>query len=159
MNNAELKVLKNLGAIIYKFPSKGTDRDLRLIKGLTKILNDAEFERKHPRNKYGQFTDKRLTSEFSLGPFENQPADTQALSRREIESLYVAASGAGNNDIADEMVVTRHAVKAAFRRIFRKLKATDRLDAVVRGLQFGILDHRIIAEVRELYNPRAKDFD
>lgn len=63
-----------------------------------------------------------------------------ALSRREIEVLSLVADGKTNKDIGDILFISQGTVKTHMYRIFQKLDARDRTDAVVKAAREGILD-------------------
>ena len=64
------------------------------------------------------------------------------LTLKEQEVVYCLASGLSNRDIAKELQVSVHTVKAHLESIYEKLKVENRLQAVIRALQlrFIILD-------------------
>lgn len=66
------------------------------------------------------------------------PAD--ALSRREIQVLELAAAGRGNRRIGAELGIAEDTVKVHMRKIMAKLQASDRTHAVTIALGRGILD-------------------
>jgi LuxR family maltose regulon positive regulatory protein len=74
----------------------------------------------------------RLTADRSLVPVE-------PLSAREREVLALMATGAGNQQIADRLVVAVTTVKTHVNGIFRKLDATSRIEAVTRARELGLL--------------------
>lgn len=96
-----------------------------------------------------------ISKEFKIYP-QNLPEGTKNLTKKELECLYVAAADCNKYEIAKEMIVTDHTVKAHLGNIYQKLNATGRLDAVVKGLSFGLLDIDIINELRAKYNERAQ---
>jgi DNA-binding NarL/FixJ family response regulator len=61
------------------------------------------------------------------------------LSRREMEVLRLAASGAREEDIANRLCLTRNTVKTYLRRIREKLKADSRAEAINLALDLGLL--------------------
>lgn len=155
MNSKDLKILKGLITIIEQYDRVYNDTDSLLLLGLTRIINDAAFEAKHPRDKYGKFTDKNISKEFRIYP-QNLPEGLKELTSKELECLYVAAADCNNHEIAKEMIITVHTVKAHLGNIYQKLRATGRLDAVVKGLNLELLDMDIVNELRDKYNERAK---
>ena len=64
------------------------------------------------------------------------------LTLKEQEVVYCLAWGLSNRDIAKELQVSVHTVKAHLESIYEKLKVENRLQAVIRALQlrFIILD-------------------
>ena len=61
----------------------------------------------------------------------HRPFKTNAsvLTRREIEILIMAASGATNTGIANELYISPHTVKSHLYNIYKKIKVTNRLEA------------------------------
>lgn len=53
------------------------------------------------------------------------------LTRREMEILSVLASGAKNEEIADKLFISPHTVKTHLYAIYRKIKVSNRLQAVL----------------------------
>jgi two-component system nitrate/nitrite response regulator NarL len=64
---------------------------------------------------------------------------TTELSDREMDVLLGMTEGLSNAEIAAELVVAEDTVKTHARRLFRKLGAGDRADAVARGFRQGLL--------------------
>ncbi|MGE3913618.1 MAG: response regulator [Chloroflexota bacterium] len=62
-----------------------------------------------------------------------------ALTDREIEVLRLAAGGARNKEIADQLVISEKTVKNALSRLYSKLGAASRSEAVARGRALGLL--------------------
>jgi ATP/maltotriose-dependent transcriptional regulator MalT len=63
----------------------------------------------------------------------------EALSTREIEVLKLAAKGANNREIANQLYITQATVKSHLIRIYGKLNVADRTAAVTKALEQGIL--------------------
>jgi LuxR family maltose regulon positive regulatory protein len=61
------------------------------------------------------------------------------LTPRELELLRLMATGASNQQIADRLIVSMPTVKTHVNRVFRKLDASSRLEAVARGRDLGLL--------------------
>lgn len=56
------ELLVGIKNILNNYNSTLNNTDTLIIKGLFKIFNDAEFERKHPRKTNGEFAKKFLNS-------------------------------------------------------------------------------------------------
>ncbi|WP_345783226.1 response regulator transcription factor [Actinomycetospora termitidis] len=83
----------------------------------------------------------RAGEETGPRPFSargRRPATTE-LSRRELDVLLGMTEGLSNSEIAASLVLAEDTVKTHARRLFRKLGAGDRADAVARGFRQGIL--------------------
>ena len=63
----------------------------------------------------------------------------EPLSQRELEVLHLVALGRTNQEIAQQLVVSRGTVKAHTAHIYRKLDVANRTEAVARARQLGIL--------------------
>jgi len=63
----------------------------------------------------------------------------ETLSPREMEILRLVASGDSNKEIAEKLVITEGTVKNHLSNILAKLSAKDRLQAVIRARELGIL--------------------
>jgi LuxR family maltose regulon positive regulatory protein len=63
----------------------------------------------------------------------------EALSARELEVLYLVATGLSNTQIATQLIVTTGTVKTHINHIFGKLAVENRMSAVVRARELGLL--------------------
>ena len=72
------------------------------------------------------------------GAHPNAPVET--LSARELEVLRLVALGRSNSQIATELFVTVGTVKSHLHTISGKLGAANRVEAVARGRELGLLD-------------------
>jgi DNA-binding NarL/FixJ family response regulator len=77
----------------------------------------------------------------NVGPIEPvEPArSSPLLTTREREVLACLAQGRTNRQIAHELFVGMETVKSHLSRLYAKLEARDRHDAVARALAFGLL--------------------
>lgn len=74
-------------------------------------------------------------------PVGGRPVDgTPVLTKREIEVLVGMSHGRSNAQIGQELFLSEDTVKTHARRLFRKLGAADRAQAVAIGLRRGIID-------------------
>lgn len=64
--------------------------------------------------------------------------DPVGLSNREREVLNLVATGATNNQIAEQLFLSPHTVKDHISSIFRKLGVRNRAEAVQRGQRLGL---------------------
>ncbi|WP_433207354.1 response regulator transcription factor [Nocardia sp. CA-107356] len=65
-----------------------------------------------------------------------------ALSARQLEVLRLMMTGATNREIAQQMSLSPHTIKAHTRGLLRTLGARNRTDAVLRGKRLGIVEPR-----------------
>ena len=63
----------------------------------------------------------------------------EPLTEREIEILRLAASGARNKEIAERLVISEKTAKNTLSRVYGKLGASSRSEAVARGRSLGLL--------------------
>jgi len=63
----------------------------------------------------------------------------EPLSPREVEILKLVATGASNREIADALVIAEGTVKNHLISIFGKLSVKDRMQAVIKAGEYGIL--------------------
>jgi DNA-binding NarL/FixJ family response regulator len=63
----------------------------------------------------------------------------EPLSPRELEILRLVATGASNRDIADTLVIAEGTVKNHLTNILGKLSAKDRMQAVLRAKEYGLI--------------------
>lgn len=65
--------------------------------------------------------------------------DLDALTSREYEVLQLLAHGAGNQHIADTLVISLHTAKKHVARILAKLGVENRTEAIIRARQRGLI--------------------
>jgi DNA-binding NarL/FixJ family response regulator/signal transduction histidine kinase len=63
----------------------------------------------------------------------------EALTEREVEVLRLAASGARNKEIAERLVISEKTAKNTLSRVYGKLGAASRAEAIARGRSLGLL--------------------
>jgi ATP/maltotriose-dependent transcriptional regulator MalT len=83
------------------------------------------------------FSFKSSTSGLSSSP--DSPALIERLTARELEILRLIADGLSNPEIAEALIVTVGTVKAHTHRIYSKLDASNRVQAVARAREVGLL--------------------
>src|SRR6185437_1387350 len=74
-----------------------------------------------------------------VAPMRATAQPVEALSEREREVLHLLAQGRSNQEIARHLVVAVSTVKTHLHHIFAKLQTTDRLRAVTRARELGLL--------------------
>jgi DNA-binding NarL/FixJ family response regulator len=73
---------------------------------------------------------KKIDNEFMAEP----------LSPREIEILKIVATGASNREIADKLFISEGTVKNHLSSILNKLGVRDRMQAILKAKEIGIID-------------------
>jgi LuxR family maltose regulon positive regulatory protein len=77
----------------------------------------------------------RLVDTFSA----DRPASIEPLSDREDEVLQLIADQRSNREIAEALFISVNTVKTHIRRLYNKLGANSRLEAVMRAQELGLL--------------------
>jgi len=74
-------------------------------------------------------------------PFDGNPQAqaTLGISPRELEVLEQLAAGLSNKQIADKLNVSPHTVKTHVARLFEKLGARRRTEAILKARELGLL--------------------
>ena len=70
----------------------------------------------------------------------DERADAKPLSRREKEILQKVAYGATTKEVANDLGISPHTVKTHLERIFEKLGANDRAQAVAIAIRSGLVE-------------------
>ncbi|MEQ1472523.1 MAG: response regulator transcription factor [Candidatus Acidiferrum sp.] len=75
------------------------------------------------------------------GPFvaDDRKREGLSITRRELEILELIAQGLSNREIAEKLFVSENTVKTHSSRVFDKLGARRRTQAVQLGKEFGLL--------------------
>ena len=69
----------------------------------------------------------------------NPEALIDPLSPREIEILQLVATGASNKEIADKLIISEGTVKNHLSNILGKMGVKDRMQAVLKAKELGII--------------------
>lgn len=70
---------------------------------------------------------------------DSQRAPPIGLSDRETEILYFVAQGKSNKEIADVLSLSDHVIRHCLSAIYRKLKVTNRVEAITYAVQQGLI--------------------
>jgi DNA-binding NarL/FixJ family response regulator len=84
----------------------------------------------------------RVVAEFSRLATTNReeaPANAELLTKREIEILKLVSTGVSNKEIGEILFITEGTVKNHMTNILNKLDVRERLQAVVKARQQGLL--------------------
>jgi LuxR family maltose regulon positive regulatory protein len=110
---------------------------------ITKWLSVAKAK---PLRKYASQILKQFESEPNLTAAKDEKTSSaseqpliELLSQRELEVLELIALGKTNQEVAQQLVVSRGTIKAHAASIYRKLGVTNRTEAVARARLLGIL--------------------
>ena len=89
----------------------------------------------------GLFIGARVIAAPKPAPFDGNPKALEALgiSPRELKVLEEIAAGHSNKEIARRLNVSPNTVKTHVARLFEKLEAKRRTDAIVRARELGIV--------------------
>jgi two-component system, NarL family, nitrate/nitrite response regulator NarL len=111
-----------------------------LVAGPPDVTRDAEHRLATAALDVGARGFLRSGEQMGPRPFgsSGRPASAE-LSRRELDVLLGMTEGLSNSEIAAALLLAEDTVKTHARRLFRKLGAGDRADAVARGFRQGIL--------------------
>lgn len=131
------KALKELEAAILLAGEQGSIQfflnEGRIMEGMLKKLI----------NKYSTKTEQNIFIEDLLGSFEMQSVVGELsegiLSSREIEVLNMVAMGAGNEEIANKLFVSKNTVKTHLLNIYTKLGVHSRTKAVSKAEALSII--------------------
>ncbi|MBE0430296.1 MAG: response regulator transcription factor [Dehalococcoidia bacterium] len=80
----------------------------------------------------------KLLKRAMVAPAQEHRA-SDLLSDREMEVLRLVALGIGNREIAAKLFLSQRTVKAHLTNIFNKLNVASRSEAIVKGLQWGLI--------------------
>ncbi len=81
----------------------------------------------------------RIQDTSNRGNIPPHPDLIEPLSPREMEILNLVAKGLNNREIAGQLVITEGTVKNHLSNILGKLSARDRMQAVLKAREYGIL--------------------
>ncbi len=74
-------------------------------------------------------------------PFNSGDKTLKSLTSREKDVLTMAAKGANNKEIAERLVLSEVTVKSHMNSIFKKLKVTNRTQAVLLAIQMNLIEN------------------
>jgi len=80
----------------------------------------------------------RLLKRAMMTPVKENKAQ-ELLSERESEILRLVTTGMSNKEIAEKLFLSQRTVKAHLTNIFNKLNVASRSEAIVKGLQWGLV--------------------
>jgi len=80
----------------------------------------------------------KLLKRATMAPAREYKA-SGLLSERESEILKLVTSGMSNKEIAEKLFLSQRTIKAHLTNIFNKLNVASRSEAIVKGLQWGLV--------------------
>ncbi|MFO7773333.1 MAG: response regulator transcription factor [Dehalococcoidia bacterium] len=80
----------------------------------------------------------RLLKRATVAPVGEHKA-SELLSERESQILKLVTSGMNNKEIAEKLFLSQRTIKAHLTNIFNKLNVASRSEAIVKGLQWGLV--------------------
>ncbi|MFU8795873.1 MAG: response regulator [Dehalococcoidia bacterium] len=80
----------------------------------------------------------KLLKRATVAPAREQRT-SELLSDRESEVLRLVALGMSNKDIAEKLFLSQRTIKAHLTNIFNKMNVASRSEAIVKGLQWGLV--------------------
>jgi DNA-binding NarL/FixJ family response regulator len=81
----------------------------------------------------------KILARFDVIPIPAFSVLEPGLSKREVQVLRHVASGMSNKEIAGRLAISRQTVRNHLSNIFRKLKASNRTQAVINAMRTGLL--------------------
>jgi ATP/maltotriose-dependent transcriptional regulator MalT len=89
----------------------------------------------------GIWVGSRLFRRAPPAPFEanTQACQTLGISDRELEVLQHLAAGRSNKEIANRLAVSPNTIKTHVARLFEKLDARRRTQAILRARELGMI--------------------
>jgi len=104
---------------------------------LKDVSSDKLVEAINAANRGDYFLLPSITAKV-VSEFSEMIADP--LSPREVEILRVVATGASNKEIADQLFISEGTVKNHLSSILSKLGVRDRMQAILKAKELGIID-------------------
>ncbi|SJM90107.1 response regulator [Crenothrix polyspora] len=148
-----IEFLRGLGKLPLTILLTTFDDDEALLQGIRAgargfLLKDVSLERlvgaiRHVMNGDSYF--RPTLTEQAIGGIKHPPKDCRSqallntLSRRELEVLALMAGGFSNLEIAGALGTSEGTVKNHVSNILSKLGVRDRVQAVIKGLEVGLL--------------------
>ena len=80
----------------------------------------------------------KLLRRATMAPVGERKA-SELLSERESQILKLVTSGMNNKEIAERLFLSQRTIKAHLTNIFNKLNVASRSEAIVKGLQWGLV--------------------
>ena len=70
----------------------------------------------------------------------NRKNKTNILTKRELEILYLLIGGQSNRQIAKELIISIHTVKAHIESIYRKFGVHNKVQAAIYAVHYNMID-------------------
>lgn len=125
------------GGYVRIFLDEGRPMQLLLAQWLA--LANAGPMRRYAMHLLSQFEVERHTTTAAQEIRSPAGSLVEPLSKRELEVLHLIAVGRTNEEIAQQLIVSRGTIKAHTANIYRKLDVANRTEAVARARELGLL--------------------
>mgnify|MGYP000627647852 CR=1 FL=1 len=70
----------------------------------------------------------------------NRKNKTNILTKRELEILYLLIEGQSNRQIAKDLIISIHTVKAHIESIYRKFGVHNKVQAAIYAVHYNMID-------------------
>jgi LuxR family maltose regulon positive regulatory protein len=94
------------------------------------------------QNAFPSYQDLGRVNQLNFAPTQpptTEPLAFDTLSSREIEVLHLMAAGLSNRQISESLVITEGTVKGHLHKIYRKLNAHSRTQAIAKARDYRLL--------------------
>ena len=131
--NPTQALLQGVRGVIY--------RDEQLDRVLTALRTMMDGQLYYARPVMSALLDELLRQRLHSLPESGKIMDNNLLTRQEKKIIQLVAEGARNKEIADNLNISAHTVKAHMSAIFRKTQARNRVELLRWLQQLGRSDH------------------
>ncbi|MBS3887399.1 MAG: response regulator transcription factor [Dethiobacter sp.] len=94
----------------------------------------------------------KVMQKFSRNNKSENGSNADVLTNRELEVLFMVASGLRNQEIAKRLHVSKRTVEAHLASIFSKLKVNSRTEAILVALKEGMINLKDVEMSGKVYN-------
>lgn len=140
ITSTDKEVLQGLIAIIKSHSSNFKNEELKLLRDIFRVVNDAEFEAKHPRDRLGRFTESTEANIFDYLINNLDLEFEEKLTGEEINNLLAAGLGKTYQEIADDFYTSYHTSKSHISSAIQKTKSYNKTEAITKLLLKCLMD-------------------